>query len=93
MPIFKVTSDLDMFYRIDDFADPWRSHETVLMLHGNAESSSAWFAWVPTLAREYRVVRPDMRGFGDSTPMRELKTQIFNRSEGRWLALEMKDLA
>ena len=69
MPIAKVTSDLDMFYRIDDFADPWRSHETVLMLHGNAESSSAWFAWVPTLAREYRVVRPDMRGFGDSTPM------------------------
>lgn len=69
MPIAKVTSDLDMFYRIDDFADPWRSHETVLMLHGNAESSSAWFAWIPTLAREYRVVRPDMRGFGDSTPM------------------------
>ncbi len=69
MPIAKVTSDLDMFYRVDDFADPWRAHETVLMLHGNAESSSAWFAWVPTFAREYRVVRPDMRGFGDSTPM------------------------
>lgn len=69
MPIARVTPDLDLFYRVDDFADPWRSHETVLMLHGNAESSSAWFAWVPTRAREYRVVRPDMRGFGDSTPM------------------------
>jgi len=69
MPIARITPDLDMFYRVDDFADPWRSHETVLMLHGNAESSAAWFAWVPTLAREYRVVRPDTRGFGASTPM------------------------
>jgi 3-oxoadipate enol-lactonase len=69
MPTAKVAADLEMFYRVDDFADPWRAHDTVLMLHGNAESSAAWFAWVPTVAREYRVVRPDMRGFGDSTPM------------------------
>ena len=39
------------------------------MLHGNAESSASWYGWVPTLARHYRVVRPDMRGFGASTPM------------------------
>ena len=34
------------------------------MLHGNAESGLAWYAWVPKLARQFRVVRPDMRGFG-----------------------------
>ena len=28
-----------------------------------------WFGWVPQLARHFRVVRPDMRGFGASTPM------------------------
>ncbi len=28
-----------------------------------------WFGWVPTLARQLRVVRPDMRGFGASTAM------------------------
>jgi 3-oxoadipate enol-lactonase len=39
------------------------------MLHGNAESSLAWYAWVPLLARRFRVVRPDMRGYGASTPM------------------------
>jgi pimeloyl-ACP methyl ester carboxylesterase len=39
------------------------------MLHGNAESGTSWYGWVPTLARRYRVVRPDMRGFGSSTPM------------------------
>ena len=30
---------------------------------------AAWYGWVPHLARQYRVVRPDMRGFGHSTPM------------------------
>jgi 3-oxoadipate enol-lactonase len=69
MPQFQPTPDLDMHYRVDDFTDPWRTPQTVLMLHGNAESSLAWYAWVPNLARRYRVVRPDMRGFGASTPM------------------------
>ena len=69
MPNFRPTDDLDMFYRDDDFTDPWRSPEAVLMLHGNAESGLAWYGWVPTLARQFRVIRPDMRGFGQSTPM------------------------
>jgi pimeloyl-ACP methyl ester carboxylesterase len=58
-----------MHYRVDDYTDPWREPQAVMLLHGNAESGAAWFAWVPHLARHYRVVRPDMRGFGESTPM------------------------
>lgn len=69
MPSFRPSPDLDMHYQVDDFADPWRQPETILMLHGNAESGLAWYAWVPKLARQYRVVRPDMRGFGESTAM------------------------
>jgi 3-oxoadipate enol-lactonase len=69
MPNFRPSPDLDMHYRVDDFTDPWRQPQTILMLHGNAESGLAWYAWVPKLAREHRVVRPDMRGFGESTPM------------------------
>ena len=69
MPIVRIPPDLDLRYLVDDFTDPWREPATVLMLHGNAESSAAWYAWVPTLARHFRVVRPDMRGFGASTPM------------------------
>ena len=68
MPVLS-SPGLDMHYAVDDFTDPWRTPETVLMLHGNAESGQAWYGWVPTLARLYRVVRPDMRGFGRSTPM------------------------
>lgn len=69
MPTVKITPDLDMHYEIDDFADPWREHETILLLHGNGESGAVWYGWVPHFARELRVVRPDMRGFGRSTPM------------------------
>ncbi len=69
MPTFRPSSDCDLHYEIDDFTDPWREPATVLMLHGNAESGLAWYGWVPALARHYRVVRPDMRGFGRSTAM------------------------
>jgi 3-oxoadipate enol-lactonase len=69
MANIRVSPDLDMHYQLDDFTDPWREPQTILMLHGNAESGLAWYAWVPKLARQSRVVRPDMRGFGESTPM------------------------
>lgn len=68
MPTLKLP-DMKMHYVVDDFTDPWSKPETILMLHGNAESALAWQAWVPHFARRYRVVRPDRRGFGQSTPM------------------------
>jgi 3-oxoadipate enol-lactonase len=68
MPTLK-SPGLEMYYEVDDFTDPWTQPETILMLHGNCESGAAWYGWVPHLARRYRVVRPDMRGFGRSTPM------------------------
>ena len=69
MPSLRVSPDLEMHYRGDDYTDPWTKPETILLLHGNSESSAAWYAWVPLLARRFRVVRPDMRGFGASTAM------------------------
>src|ERR1700751_1743398 len=69
MPSFGPTPDLTMQCEVHDVTDPWQDPQTSLMLHGNAESSRAWYAWVPKLARHYRVVRPDMRGFGASSPM------------------------
>ena len=69
MPRLRISPDLEMQYLVDDYTDPWRKPEAVLLLHGNSESGAAWYGWVPHLARHYVVVRPDMRGFGDSTPM------------------------
>jgi len=69
MPTFETSPGVHLHYLVDDFTEPWREPATILMLHGNAESSQAWYAWVPLLARRFRVVRPDMRGYGASTPM------------------------
>lgn len=69
MPTFETSPGVELHYEVDDFTDPWTEGETLLLLHGNAESSLAWYAWVPRLARRFRLVRPDMRGYGASTPM------------------------
>src|SRR6266513_1874900 len=69
MPTLRIPPNLDLHYLVDDYTDPWRTPATMLLLHGNAESGAAWYGWVPRLAHRYRVVRPDMRGFGASTPM------------------------
>ena len=64
MPTAKLDETLEMYYEDDDYTDPWRAPETVVLHHGNAKSSRLWYAWVPLLARQYRVVRLDARGFG-----------------------------
>src|SRR5258706_8755454 len=69
MPTARIKPDLDMNYWLDDYTDPWRESDAVLMVHGNHEGGAAWYGWVPQLARHYKVVRPDTRGFADSTPM------------------------
>jgi 3-oxoadipate enol-lactonase len=58
-----------LYWRADDFTDPWKSAPTVLLIHGFAETGEAWRPWVPHLARDYRVLRVDRRGFGKSDPM------------------------
>ncbi len=66
MPTVKLDESLEMNYEDDDYTDPWRAPEAVVLHHGNAKSSRLWYAWVPLLARQYRVVRLDARGFGRS---------------------------
>lgn len=69
MPSLPMPDGCNIHFRLDDCTDPWTTSEAVIFLHGNAESGLAWYAWVPHFARHFRVIRPDMRGFGDSTPM------------------------
>lgn len=67
MPTIELDPTLTMYYEDHSFADPWRQPEVALLIHGVAESSQAWYGWVPHLGRELRVLRPDLRGFGRST--------------------------
>jgi 3-oxoadipate enol-lactonase len=66
MPEIDIKPTVTLVYEDHWFGDPWTVPETVVMVHGNAESSRAWTGWVPHLARRFRVVRPDMPGFGAS---------------------------
>ncbi|MDQ7975978.1 alpha/beta hydrolase [Paraburkholderia sp. SARCC-3016] len=59
----------ELFCIEDDYTDGWRTPDTVLLLHGIAERAETWRAWVPQLARRYRVLRPDLRGFGRSSAL------------------------
>jgi pimeloyl-ACP methyl ester carboxylesterase len=69
MPFLDLRDGACLHYVLDDFTAPWGKAETVLLVHGNSEDSRAWFGWVPHLARDYRILRPDWRGYGQSTPM------------------------
>ncbi|MEA3154918.1 MAG: 3-oxoadipate enol-lactonase [Betaproteobacteria bacterium] len=66
MQKFKTSDGLDIAYVIDDYTDPWRRAETVILVHAAMGSSKRFYAWVPQLARDFRVARIDMRGHGAS---------------------------
>ncbi|BBB01347.1 putative hydrolase [Actinacidiphila reveromycinica] len=67
MPDITIDDTLTMRYEDDCFVEPWRTPETVLLVHGVGGSIAEWYAWVPPLAAEYRVVRVDLRGWGGSS--------------------------
>jgi 3-oxoadipate enol-lactonase len=48
------------------FGAPWQDGEPILLLHGVAESHVSWQQWVPLLAGQFRTLRPDLPGFGQS---------------------------
>jgi 3-oxoadipate enol-lactonase len=56
-----------LYYELDDYSDPWRNAPYLVLLHGYGRNSRFWYQWIPYLSRHYRIVRPDMRGFGRST--------------------------
>ena len=66
MPTLRRPNAPDIHYEIDDYTDPWRKAPWLLLQHGYGRSSKFWYRWVPYLARFYRIVRPDLRGLGQS---------------------------
>ena len=67
MPFAPIDPTLEMYYEVHDFADPWRNHETVVLHAGNMKDHRLWYAWIPMLSSQYRVVTLDARGHGRST--------------------------
>lgn len=57
-------------YYVDDFTDPWLSRDdkqVILIQPGFCRSAVFWYHWVPALARDFVVVRRDLRGHGKSS--------------------------
>ena len=63
----RLDDGTELFYTIDDFTEPWKQAETVVLHSGMAKNHRLWYAWVPILAAKYRVIRFDARGMGQST--------------------------
>jgi 3-oxoadipate enol-lactonase len=80
LPIRAVKDDYkeDFFYREDWLGEPWRKPEPVVLIHGNDESSVEWYAWVPRMAQEYRLIRPDLPGLGHSNAPRGFEYSLAN---------------
>jgi pimeloyl-ACP methyl ester carboxylesterase len=66
-PVVSIAPGLELGYRDDWLGAPWEKPEVMLLIHGNIESSIVWYGWVPRLGSEYRLLRPDLPGFGRST--------------------------
>jgi 3-oxoadipate enol-lactonase len=63
---FTTSDGAQIAYYIDDFTDPWKAPDTLLLLHAAMGSARRFYAWVPRLCRDWRVVRMDLRGHGNS---------------------------
>ena len=66
MESFTASDGIRLGYCIDDFTDPWKEAPVLLLLHAAMGSARRYYAWVPPLSRNYRVVRMDLRGHGSS---------------------------
>lgn len=66
METFNTPDGSRVAYYVDDFTEPWREPETVLLLHAAMGNAERWFRWMPALTARYRVVRMELRGHGAS---------------------------
>ena len=66
MPMIQANDGTPLNYEVDDHTDPWERRPVIILLHGNGRNAQFWYQWVPYLSRDFRIVRPDMRGLGKS---------------------------
>ena len=51
--IIQINPDLGLFCQVDNFSDPWVEVPTIIMVHGFAESSLAWYGQSTPMLEEY----------------------------------------
>jgi 3-oxoadipate enol-lactonase len=76
MPELRRAGKPMLHYALDDHTDPWRNAPHLILQHGYGRSGRFWYSWVPYLSRFYKVVRPDLRGLGQSGIPDDLETGL-----------------
>lgn len=77
MATFAASDGVRLHYAVDNYTDPWAAAPTLVLLHAAMGSLRRFSAWLPHLARDFRVVRLDTRGHGGSaTPGPETALDI-----------------
>jgi 3-oxoadipate enol-lactonase len=66
MPLIRRPGQPTLHYAFDDFTDEWKNAPVIILQHGFGRSSNLWYRWVPYLSRYFKVVRPNLRGLGQS---------------------------
>lgn len=69
---------VQVYYKDEWLGAPWLSGEPAVMLHGNLETHEIWYGWVPRMAQQFRLLRPDLPGFGRSTAPRDFEWSLGN---------------
>jgi len=73
-----LSGESELYYQDDWLGPPWLKPEPALLIHGAGESSAAWFGWVPRMAQRFRVLRPDLPGFGRSAVRDDFEWSVAN---------------
>lgn len=76
--LVELRPGLQISYRDEWFGAPWLDSEPVIFLHGNLETSAIWFGWVPRMAQRYRLLLPDLPGYGRSTAPADFEWTLEN---------------
>jgi pimeloyl-ACP methyl ester carboxylesterase len=80
MPYLDLDPDFQPYYEVHDYTDPWTKPQSILFVHGFTENTTAFRAWIPHLARKYRLIMFDIRGFGKTAAVDEnfrYSTELF----------------
>ncbi len=80
MPTASVNG-IELHYLLADYVDPWRKEKQhLVLLHGWMGCKESWVRQIPFFARDFVVVAPDLRGFGQSSkPARGYKFEEYVR--------------
>lgn len=76
MPFLQRPGQPRIHYVVDDFTNPWENKPWMVLQHGYSRSGVFFRQWVPYLSRHYRILRPDLRGLGQSPVEFDPHTQL-----------------